>query len=190
MCPGERRKQGSPQVGTVTGASADLLVTDKVVLDACCGGRMMWFDKQHPQTLYIDVRETPKGYCAYRPNFQVKPDIILDFRHLPFPDATFKLIAWDPPHWRNLSPLTVIGKFYGALNSATWRDDLAKGFAELWRVLDNNGTLIFKWSDADIPLKEVLACFKQQPLFGHKTGAKAQTHWVCFFKHTANETTR
>lgn len=27
------------------------------VLDATCGGRMMWFDKQHPLALYLDNRE-------------------------------------------------------------------------------------------------------------------------------------
>ena len=27
------------------------------VLDVTCGGRMMWFDKQHPLALYLDNRE-------------------------------------------------------------------------------------------------------------------------------------
>lgn len=31
------------------------------ILDACCGGRMWWWDKQHPLAVYMDVRHEPKG---------------------------------------------------------------------------------------------------------------------------------
>lgn len=26
------------------------------ILDACCGGRMFWFDKAHPDAVYMDNR--------------------------------------------------------------------------------------------------------------------------------------
>lgn len=28
----------------------------KIILDACCGSRMFWFDKHNPNTLFIDKR--------------------------------------------------------------------------------------------------------------------------------------
>ena len=29
---------------------------DKKILDACCGSRMFWFDKNNPDVLFIDKR--------------------------------------------------------------------------------------------------------------------------------------
>jgi len=29
-------------------------MNDKLILDACCGSRMFWFDKAEPHTTYID----------------------------------------------------------------------------------------------------------------------------------------
>ena len=28
---------------------------EKFILDVCCGGRMMWFDKNNKDTLYCDI---------------------------------------------------------------------------------------------------------------------------------------
>lgn len=47
---------------------------EKVVLDACCGGRMMWFDKKNPGVLYVDVRRGEKGFMKVRPSFEVVPN--------------------------------------------------------------------------------------------------------------------
>lgn len=30
---------------------------EKLILDACCGGRMFWFNKKHPNALYVDQRK-------------------------------------------------------------------------------------------------------------------------------------
>lgn len=143
---------------------------------------MMWFDKAHPAALYIDIREAEKGLCPERPGFCVKPDMVADFRDLPFPDRSFKLVAWDPPHIRNLSETSIMRKKFGSLKVDTWRYDLGKGFDELWRILDDYGVLVFKWNTEDLELKEVLSCFKVQPLFGHTTGSKSKTYWMCFLK--------
>jgi len=29
----------------------------KKILDACCGGRMCWINKMHPNALYVDIRK-------------------------------------------------------------------------------------------------------------------------------------
>ena len=154
---------------------------DKFILDVCCGGRMFWFNKKHPATLYIDIRDEDKGICPERPNFEVKPDKIMDFRALEFPNKSFKLVVFDPPQLI-CSPTSIMGKKFGILNKKSWKRDLKKGFEECWRVLDDYGLLIFKWSESNIPTKQVLQLFSQEPLFGHPTGSKSKTKWLCFMK--------
>lgn len=145
---------------------------------------MFWFDKHHPNTLYIDNREEERGLCPERPNFCVKPDMIMDFRDLSqFGEKRFKLIVWDPPHIRNLGKNSIMRKKFGDLNAETWKYDLGKGFDELWRVLAVYGVLIFKWNTEDLELKQVLGCFKEKPLFGHTTGSKSKTYWMAFMKN-------
>ncbi len=75
-------------------------------------------------------------------------------------------------------------KKYGALHADTWRDDLKKGFEELWRVLDNQGVLIFKFHDGYVSFQDVLKLFHTEPLFGTTTAKKNhnQTKWFCFMK--------
>ena len=70
---------------------------------------------------------------------------------------------------------------YGALYS-DWKDMLTKGFSECFRVLKPEGFLIFKWNETDITVKEVLKCTDQKPIFGHKSGKRSNTHWMCFIK--------
>lgn len=60
--------------------------------------------------------------------------------------------------------------------------DLRKGFSECFRVLKTNGTLIFKWNETDIPVKEILALTEYKPLFGHISGKRSNTHWISFIK--------
>lgn len=75
---------------------------DKFILDACCGPRMMWFNKRHPNTLYIDIRRE-NFIASGGDKIIIDPDMIADFRNLPFPDKSFKLVVWDPPHMKTLS---------------------------------------------------------------------------------------
>lgn len=143
---------------------------------------MFWFDKTHPSVIYADNRRAQKGHISLRPNHCVEPDQIVDFRAMPFPDKSFKMVVFDPPHILARKSDGIMAKRYGSLNRETWREDIAAGFRECWRVLDDFGTLVFKWSSAEIPLKQVLSCFSEQPLFGHTTGSKLTTHWLCFMK--------
>lgn len=36
---------------------------DKIILDACCGSRMFWFDKKNPLTLFVDIRDEEHVLC-------------------------------------------------------------------------------------------------------------------------------
>lgn len=70
------------------------------VLDPACGGRMFWFDKADSRVLFGDVRDGTWELCDGR-RFDVKPDMLMDYRDLPFPDETFRMVVLDPPHLRN-----------------------------------------------------------------------------------------
>ena len=54
----------------------------KPILDACCGSRMFWFDKNNPMALFMDNRELDDTLCDGR-SLQVKPDVVGDFRDMP-----------------------------------------------------------------------------------------------------------
>ncbi len=154
---------------------------NKFILDACCGGRMFWFTKAHPNTLYIDIRKEEKGCIETRPNFEVNPNIIMDYRNLGYlQDKKFKLIVWDPPH-RKFTKTAYFAKKYGSLND-NWRNDLKLGFNEIWAHLEDHGVLIFKWSQERIKIKEILDIIPKKPLFGHTVKSKNQTIWMCFMK--------
>ncbi len=155
---------------------------EQCILDACCGGRTFWFNKNHPNTLYIDIEPRPKGICQERPNWCCEPDLVADFRKLDFPDKRFKHIVWDPPHLLKLQKTSIMRKKYGTLNAETWQSDLRMGFNELWRVLDDYGTLVFKWSEGSIPIKKILPLFKETPLYGHPTAKNGKTKWFIFMK--------
>lgn len=168
---------------------------EKKILDATCGGRTIWdsTNKKNPNVLYIDIRQELDPAFARAPHhktaiFNVDPDEIQDFRNLPYPDNSFKLIIWDPPHIvkkNGQKQLTgLITKRYGALNAETWRYDLKKGFEELWRILDIDGTLVFKFHDGSIKHEDVLKLFHTRPLFGTTTAKKNHntTRWFCFMK--------
>jgi len=159
---------------------------NKFILDACCGGRMFWFNKRHPHTVYIDNRFEVKGFIKEKPNFEIKPDILMDFRKLYFEDNSFKLVVFDPPHIKFRGYKSWAAQKYGSLNKESWAADLKKGFDECWRVLEDHGVLIFKWSEEkdsrSIKIKEILQLFKKEPLFGHTTGKSGKTIWVCFMK--------
>lgn len=155
---------------------------EKIILDACCGGKMFWFNKKHPRVLYVDNRREKKGFIKFRPEFGVEPDRVMDFRKLKLKDKTFNLVVFDPPHLLSPGKNSWMRKKYGGLEPKNWKSDIGLGFDECWRVLKKNGVLIFKWNECDIPLREVLSVISKDPLFGHVTGQNSKTHWLCFMK--------
>ena len=152
------------------------------VLDACCGSRSFWFDKADPRCLYVDKRretvqaDKRKG----RVPIVINPDEQADFTALPFPDDTFALVVWDPPHGF-FGKTGIMAKTYGRLDD-DWQGMLTKGFAECFRVLRPEGVLVFKWNEVQITTTRVLALTPHKPLFGHKSGKQAKTHWIAFLK--------
>ena len=157
------------------------------ILDATCGARTMWFNKHNPKCLYIDNRierktkiwESTKNGRERRIN--IEPDICADFTDLPFPDNSFYLVVFDPPHLLKIGENAWLKKKYGKLPE-NWQSVIHDGFCECMRVLKPNGTLIFKWNEFDILTREVIKAIGQEPLFGHKSGKLSKTHWLCFMK--------
>lgn len=153
----------------------------KPIIDVCCGPKMFWFDKNNPNVEFCDNRIVP--YHEYYPKryIEIKPDTVCDFTALPFPDKSFKLVVFDPPHLTWAGPKSWTRLKYGCLDE-NWPAMIHDGFAECMRVLDDYGTLIFKWSEVQIPLKKVLDAIGHEPLFGHRSGKNMNTHWLAFMK--------
>jgi hypothetical protein len=154
--------------------------TNKKILDVCCGSRMFYFDKENPNVIFGDNRELKDALCDGR-TLEIKPDLNMDFRNIPFPDNSFKLVVFDPPHLKQLGKNSWMAKKYGVL-SDTWQEDIKKGFSECFRVLEDYGILIFKWNEQQIKVSEILKLTEQKPLLGHKSGKLQKTHWICFIK--------
>ena len=147
------------------------------ILDSTCGSRMIWFDKENKDTLYMDNRKLSTVLCDGR-TLNINPDVIADFRNMPFYDNTFYLVVFDPPHLKNAGSSSWLAKKYGIL-SGDWKQDINQGFNECMRVLKPNGTLIFKWNEEQVKLSEVIHAIGFKPLFGNR---RSKTHWLVFMK--------
>lgn len=154
----------------------------KKILDVCCGGRMWWFDKEHPLATYIDNREVEATRLSNRAIFKVKPDKVMDFTNLEFEDESFYMVVFDPPHMARAGEKSFLANKYGYLKKDTWQADIKKAFDECWRVLKPNGTLIFKWNESHISLKDVLELAPAQPIVGQRGGRTYKTHFIVFLK--------
>ena len=131
----------------------------KPILDACCGSRMFWFDKDNPFVEFMDIRDEDV-YLSDGQLVMVHPNTI------------------GPPHLVWAGKAANFYKRYGKLDK-DWQTELAMGFKECFRVLEPYGVLIFKWAEIQLKLHTVLALTNEKPLFGHKRG---KTFWVAFMK--------
>lgn len=154
----------------------------KLILDPASSMRSFYFNKKDPRVLFGDIREKEIHLLTNGQTIHIEPDEVMDFRAIPYPDESFQCVVFDPPHMLNLSEKSWMRKKYGVLDKETWQEDITKGFAECFRVLKTDGTLIFKWNEVSIPLKEILLLTDQKPVLGHPSGKRMGTHWVLFIK--------
>ena len=141
----------------------------------------MWFDKDNPLVEFCDKRYKDDILLCNGQHIHIQPDTICDFKDLPFPDETFYLAVFDPPHLIDKSEKAWMVKKYGSLPT-DWRSELNGGFRECMRVLKENGVLVFKWNEAEIPTREIIKALGQEPLFGHRSGKRSGTNWLVFMK--------
>lgn len=145
---------------------------------------MAWIDKSDSRAVFVDRRvEThmlkDSSVRGGLRKLEIRPDVQADFTALPFPSGWFSLVFFDPPHLRSAGPQSWLRKKYGVLES-NWPAMLRDGFAECFRVLAPGGTLIFKWSEYQIPVSQILPLAPVPPLFGHRSGRQSLTHWLVF----------
>ena len=160
------------------------------VLDACCGSRMFWFDRKDQRATFVDKRrERHAARCFEQGRFAGTCDCprpLADFTDLPFPDNTFALVVFDPPHFERNGATGWVGLKYGTLKG-DWREELRQGFAECFRVLRPEGfdfQVVRRRNSgfADSGDDSSARCS------GHRSGKQQKTHWVTFMKPNAELT--
>lgn len=158
----------------------------KTILDVCCGSRMFWFDKSDERVVFLDKRVerhilNDKSQKTGIRNLVIRPDAMSDFQNLPFQSDTFQLVIFDPPHFEKNGEKSWLNLKYGTLKG-NWRTMIRGGFSECFRVLKSGGVLIFKWCETEIPTSEILKLCGVEPIVGHKSGKRSETHWITFMK--------
>ena len=138
---------------------------------------MFWFDKNNENVVFMDNRQES---CTLQDGrkLEVNPDVIGDFTKMPFDDETFYLVVFDPPHLLRAGKSSWLAKKYGILKD-NWQDEIQKGFIECMRVLKKNGTLVFKWSEQQVSVSDILKAINVKPLFGTRRG---KTIFLVFMK--------
>ena len=143
------------------------------ILDATCGYKGMWYQKNHPFVTYLDKRNGKythwlRSQARRNDVVTISPDIVADWTQiLPFTDNYFDMVLFDPPHF--IKPKeednTMINR-YGYLPTDNWKQILKLGITELFRILKPEGVFILKWAETQKKIDEVLCLFPYKPIFG------------------------
>ena len=145
------------------------------ILDMSAGNRGVWFDKNHPDVMYVDVRS------------EVNPTIVADTRALPVSVGSgFDLVVFDPPHEKFFGANSNMSRDYGHHTAADIRDTVAKSAREAHRVTKPGALMAFKWNDHGQSFKKILGLmspwWEPLSLSGHQTAVRtkhsSQTQWV------------
>ena len=151
-------------------------------MDLCCGGKLFYYDKDCPAVIYQDSRQGMFEYPEGR-FIEIAPSLLGDFTDMKnIPSGVkrtgFSLVVFDPPHLLRAGENSFLRTKYGVL-PADWKKSIRKGFENGFRILQDNGVLLFKWSDVQIPHKDVIELSPYRPLLGDKRG---RTRWTVFLK--------
>lgn len=130
---------------------------NKKILDVTCGSRTIWFNKQHPNTVYCDKRELHESgvFGKQRSSvhtLDVSPDVICDFTALPFPDNTFSLVVFDPPHLLKANETAWLVRKYGNLDD-NWPKMIGGGTGSVCAFLNRTVCLSSNGANATFPLR-------------------------------------
>lgn len=151
------------------------------ILDACCGSRMFWHEKELSFVDCQDNRSLSTTLCDGR-KLEIKPSLMGDVTDMFYiKDGTYDMVVFDPPHLKNGGDNAWIILKYGRLPEE-WKLFMKTAFKECFRVLKDGGTLVFKWNSEQIPFAEVVKLSPYKPIFGDK---RAKTRWTVFVKDSA-----
>ena len=151
------------------------------ILDACCGSRMFWHENELSFVDYQDNRSLSTTLCDGR-KLEIKPSLMGDVTDMFYiKDGTYDMVVFDPPHLKNGGDTGWIILKYGKLPSE-WLPWIERAFKECFRVLRNDGVLVFKWNCEQIPFADVIKLSPYKPIFGDK---RAKTRWTVFVKNAA-----
>lgn len=108
------------------------------ILDACCGGKMFWFNKNETHTTYLDNRKGTFNFMdrGQTRSINVEPTVVGDFRKMPFDDKTFDLVVFDPPHLKRAGKLSWLRAKYGVLPKSPILGD-KRGHTRWYVILHN-----------------------------------------------------
>lgn len=142
------------------------------IIDLSAGRRAVWFDKDHRDATYVDIRP------------EVEPTLVADARSLPADwEQQFDLVVFDPPHKNNGAS----GKMthnYGHWTHAQIQEIVTGTAKEAFRIAKDDGLMAFKWNDHSLKLDTALAWLAPwwEPLFGHGVSGQhrhgSMTSWV------------
>ncbi len=169
------------------------------ILDATCGFKGIWYQKNHPFVTFMDKRKGSFEHLKTNPNYKLKnnrrvvvnPDVVSEWKDAPFPNNHFDMIVFDPPHIvieRGKKPPAMASNCYGYLYRDDWRKVLSEGIKKLFDILKPNGVFVLKWCENSIKVDEVIKLCPYPPLFGSNTKSKGHTSnfWILFIKHNVN----
>ena len=169
------------------------------ILDATCGFKGIWYQKNHPFVTFMDCRKgifdgkTDKQTFKNRRVVKINPDVVSEWKDAPFPDDYFDMIVFDPPHLitknRN-AKLSQLQKQYGVMYEDTWKHIMKEGIDNLFKKLKPEGIFILKWCENNKRIDEVIRLFPYRPLFGSNTKSKGYTanYWIVFLKYRSEQT--
>lgn len=151
------------------------------ILDLSAGNRAVWFNKSHPDAIYVDVRH------------EVAPSIVADARALPAEVGEgFDLILFDPPH-KNNAATGKMARNYGHWTAEQIKDIVIGSAKEAHRVARADALMAFKWNDHTRKLSSVLPWISEwwEPLFGHgmapQQRGRSTTSWVMLRRRGAQQ---
>jgi hypothetical protein len=157
------------------------------ILDATCGYKGMWYQKNHPYVTFMDKRkeEFQSAHLHQKKRtYRINPDVVSEWKNAPFPDEYFDVVLFDPPHiiWSKPHIEGTIEKENGHLDAGDWEQVLQEGITKLFSILKSDGIFILKWCEVKIPVKKIIEMCPYNPLFGTRTGQANKTHWIVFIK--------
>jgi len=158
------------------------------ILDATCGTRSIWYQKDLPYVTFMDKRKVnlrSSHPIGKQREYRINPVVVSEWKDAPFPDNYFDIVVFDPPHlvWKNEKKECSLDKTYGHFMESDYKHVLRDGIKKLFSVLKPEGVFIFKWCESSKPLGDILPLFPYKPLFGTRTGQKNKNHWVLFIKY-------